>query len=98
VPRPQLTWWLIGNRHYGMHVVDARTSKEAKAEVRERIAQTFLGEGLAPSAAQRAASSYGVFVVAGRLTEREAREAQRAWDAWDNGPAEKLRRRYRRGL
>jgi hypothetical protein len=80
---------------FGVHVALGRTGPDAKAEVRDRITETYLGEGLSASAARRAASSYGVFVIAGGLGCDEAREARQAWDLDDSQPVIRLARRYR---
>lgn len=88
-------WWLIGNAGWGMHTAYADSGTEAKVDVRSRIAETYLGEGMSPSAARRAASSYRVFLIAGPLDEATARAAQKAWDACDTEPAERLARQHR---
>lgn len=89
-------WWLIGNRYFGVHAAQGRTAKEAKADVRDLIAETYAGEGLSPSACRRAASSYRVFAIAGHLTEREAKTARDAAMRDDWEPAHRLRARHRR--
>ncbi len=86
-------WWLVGNRAFGTHVACARSAKEARADVRERIAETFRNEGHSHNAARRGASGYRVFVIAGPITEAEARAAQNAADADNWGPAVRLRRK-----
>lgn len=73
-------WWLIGNRHGGLSVAYGRTAAEARGEVRDRIAEAFLTEGLSKSAARRGAQSYGVCVTAGGLTHDEAVAAREDWD------------------
>jgi hypothetical protein len=90
---PEHEWWLIANRHYGVHVAWGRSAAEAKADVRDRIAETYAGEGLSPSACRRAASSYGVFAMAGPVTEKEAQAAHDAWFREDWQPAMALARR-----
>lgn len=92
---PPDDYWLIGNAHFGVHVSWGGNAAEAKAEVRERITETYLAEGLSCSAARRAASSYRVFVVAGPLPEETVMAAQRAWDLEDCGPFVELARKQR---
>jgi hypothetical protein len=87
--------WLIGNNQWGVHVAWGATAKEAKADVRAVIAETYAAEGLPPSACRRAASSYHVFVIAGHLDEAVAMAAKDAWNRDDPGPAERLARRHR---
>jgi hypothetical protein len=89
-------WWLIGNGCHGMHTAQGRTASEAKADVRARIAETYAGEGLPPSACRRAASSYRVFIVAGHLTMDCARSAREAWDRGEYESVELLAQQHRR--
>ncbi len=70
-------FWLIGNRHGGIHVARGRSAAEAKSEVLAQIAEAFAGQGLSPSACRRAACSYQVRLVAGPL------EHDGAWAARD---------------
>jgi hypothetical protein len=93
---PDRDWWLVGNSNYGMHTAQGHTARDAKADVRARIAETYAGEGLPPSACRRAASSYRVFVVAGHLTQDCAREAREAWDRGEYETAELLSKQHRR--
>jgi predicted nucleotide-binding protein len=88
-------WWLIGNAYFGTHVAQGDTAKEAKADVRERIAATFADEGMSKSACIRASSSYRVFVIAGHLAREEAEDAQHTalCDDWE--PALRLAQRHR---
>jgi hypothetical protein len=88
-------WWLIGNGNFGVHTAEGRTAKDAKADVRARIAETYAGDGLPTSACRRAASSYRVFVIAGHLSYAEAAAARKAWDRDDYEPAERLARQHR---
>jgi hypothetical protein len=88
-------WWLIGNNQFGVHRAEGRNAAEAKADVRDRITETCLGEGLSASAARRAASSYQVFVIAGPLPYETVRNAQEAWDCDESGPVVELARRHR---
>ena len=83
-------WWLIGNCHYGMHVARGNGAVEAKGDARSRIAASFAGSGLSPSASARAASSYHVFVIAGPLPEQAVKAARDAWDQGDAWPAAEL--------
>jgi hypothetical protein len=69
-------WWVLGNRYGGYHTACARTEKEARERVRAGIAEAFLGEGLSPSAARRAARTYRICVVAGGCTKAEAQAAR----------------------
>jgi hypothetical protein len=78
-----MEWWIVDHRYGGWRAVPAETEKEARAWVREGIAESFRDGGLSDSAARRASSSYGVGIVAGGCTEDEAREAVRAWDDSD---------------
>ncbi len=99
-------WWLIGNRYGGMSAGYGRSAAEARGDVREAIAESFEGEGLSPSAARRAAQTYGVCVHAGGLTYDEARDARQEWAdrgltaierfTWQGPPplADVLRRRW----
>jgi hypothetical protein len=73
-------WWLIGNAHGGLSVAYGLTAAEARGEVRDRIAEAFLTEGLSKSDARRGAQSYRVGVTAGGLTHDEAVEAREDWD------------------
>jgi hypothetical protein len=87
-------WWIISHRHDGWRAVQAATAKEARAWVRDGIAESFRDEGLSDSDARRGASSYGVCVIAGGCTEDEARDAVRAWDDRNGVPGQKLHDRW----
>jgi hypothetical protein len=90
----QLSWWLVGNRHGGLHRVRAESAVEARHHAREGIAEAFLAEGMSGAAAARGASSYRVRVFAGGCTEAEALAAVLAWDDFDHSPAVRLHRRW----
>jgi hypothetical protein len=94
-PTTSNDWWLIGNAYWGTHVAQGCSAKEAKADVRERIAATYASEGLSKSACIRASSSYRVFVIAGHLTHSEAEDAQDAARIYDWEPALRLATRHR---
>jgi hypothetical protein len=83
VAENQAAWWLIDNSHGGIHLGCGRTAVEAKAYVRESIAETYAGEGLPPSACRQAAHSYRVRLVGGPLTYEAACAARAAWNAED---------------
>ncbi len=89
-----MEWWIVGHRHGGWRAVPAGTAAEARAWVRDGIAESFRDEGLSDSAARRGASSYGVCIVTGGCTEEEARAAVRAWDDNDGQPAQALHDRW----
>lgn len=92
--RPAETWWIVSHRFGEWRAVPAATEKDARAWVRDGIAESFRDQGLSDSAARRAGSSYQVCIVAGGCTEDEAREAVRAWDDCDGAPAQRLHDRW----
>lgn len=69
-------WWVLSSRYGAYHTAPADSEKAARAWVRAGIAESFLAEGLSPSAARRAAYTYRVCVVAGGCTEAEAKAAR----------------------
>lgn len=87
-------WWVLSSRHGAQHAAPGATEAEARAWVRDGIAEAFLSEGLSPSAARRGASSYGVCVVAGGCTEAEARAAAGSWDGGDAELTQRLHDRW----
>jgi hypothetical protein len=91
---PELSWWLLSNRHGGIHVTRAADAVDARRQIREAIAQAGIEHGMSRSAAKRYASTYSVWVIAGGCTRDEVWEARDAWDADDLNPAEALRRKY----
>lgn len=88
------SWWLLSNRHGGLHITRAADATDARRQARAGIAEAGASEGMSPSAARRYAHTYNVWVIAGGCTRDEVWAAREAWDADDLGPAEALRRKY----
>ena len=74
-------WFLLTNRYGGGRVMAASSPVEARRAYRMRIAESFVDQGVSPSASRRAGESYRVSVDSEYPDEASARQALAEWES-----------------